>query len=350
VLGDTLDFTRVYSQHVFLVKRALLRHGARPSDLDDLTQEVFCIVERQLPEFEGRSTLETWLYAIAWRVAVAHRRRLRSQRTDTGDLPPVAALPNHGDEGSHGLHQKLAGLDEPLRDLVALRDIGGLSISELAELTASARATVRSRLALARKILARRTESAPGSVPDGPRANGAESAGFDASNTQAWSVDRAFCASRMGDVVIGMWRHEATVQAMSTLTQMMLESAAQWPDGIVLLSVLEKTARPPDLAVRRVVRSAAVRVEGCLRRAAWSLEATGVLRLAPPVINSSLFLVRSSITARFFTNVPSAASWLETGSRTATAADIATRVAHMRASLDAAGERAPDEALPQSAE
>src|SRR5512142_2005157 len=66
-------FDRVYEEHFDLVWRALRRHGVRPPELDDAIQEVFVVVHDRLPTFEGRSTLRTWIYGIARRVARDHR-------------------------------------------------------------------------------------------------------------------------------------------------------------------------------------------------------------------------------------------------------------------------------------
>jgi RNA polymerase sigma-70 factor (ECF subfamily) len=48
---------------------------ADPADLDDISQEAFVAIHRMLPGFEGRSSLETWLNAVAWRVASHYHRR-----------------------------------------------------------------------------------------------------------------------------------------------------------------------------------------------------------------------------------------------------------------------------------
>jgi RNA polymerase sigma-70 factor (ECF subfamily) len=51
------------------------RLGVQEREVEDVAQEVFVIVHRQLPAFEGRSTLKTWLCGIALRTAANHRRK-----------------------------------------------------------------------------------------------------------------------------------------------------------------------------------------------------------------------------------------------------------------------------------
>ncbi len=57
------DFAPLYEKHRGLVRRVLAKRGVEPVDLDDATQEAFVIVHRLLPAFEGRSSIETWLFA-----------------------------------------------------------------------------------------------------------------------------------------------------------------------------------------------------------------------------------------------------------------------------------------------
>ena len=67
-----LSFQRVYNEHFREVQRWVRGLGARPSDVDDLVQEVFLVAYRRLADFEG-SNLQGWLYRIA-------RRKVRDSR------------------------------------------------------------------------------------------------------------------------------------------------------------------------------------------------------------------------------------------------------------------------------
>src|SRR5438105_4214125 len=79
----------VFDEHARYVIRALRHLGIKEADVEDVAQEVFVTVHRKLPEFEGRSKLRTWLYAICLRVASDHRRRSYVVRERvTNELPP----------------------------------------------------------------------------------------------------------------------------------------------------------------------------------------------------------------------------------------------------------------------
>src|SRR5690242_10575918 len=62
-------FQSLYRMHADFVWRSLRRLGVPESSVDDLTQEVFLIAFRELPRFEQRSRLTTWLYAIAYNLS-----------------------------------------------------------------------------------------------------------------------------------------------------------------------------------------------------------------------------------------------------------------------------------------
>ena len=67
-------FEQVYVQWFHEVSRWARAFGGLDADLDDLTQEVFLVVRRKLPEFDGRN-LSGWLYRIAQRTVRDYRRR-----------------------------------------------------------------------------------------------------------------------------------------------------------------------------------------------------------------------------------------------------------------------------------
>ena len=56
------ELLRRYQNIVWRVCYSYMRN---PQDAEDLTQEVFLRVYRSLPQFEGRSSLKTWIYRIA---------------------------------------------------------------------------------------------------------------------------------------------------------------------------------------------------------------------------------------------------------------------------------------------
>jgi RNA polymerase sigma-70 factor (ECF subfamily) len=64
----------VYRRHAADVGRWAARLGGPRIDVDDVVQEVFLVVNRQLPQFRGEAKLTTWLFRITDRVVRNHRR------------------------------------------------------------------------------------------------------------------------------------------------------------------------------------------------------------------------------------------------------------------------------------
>src|SRR5262245_15446282 len=72
VLGS---FEELYEEHFDFVWRSVRRLGVPGASMDDAVQDVFLVVHNKRDEFEGRSTVKTWIFGIVVHVARAHRRR-----------------------------------------------------------------------------------------------------------------------------------------------------------------------------------------------------------------------------------------------------------------------------------
>jgi len=64
----------IYRRHVGDIGRWAARLGGPRIEVDDVIQEVFIIINRQLPKFRGDAKLTTWLFRITDRVVRNHRR------------------------------------------------------------------------------------------------------------------------------------------------------------------------------------------------------------------------------------------------------------------------------------
>src|SRR5262249_5300878 len=115
------------------------------------------------------SSLKTWLYRIAIREALNHRRWLwrHHRQQDSIDLQPVdgqAALEIEDNSrtpfdeaASHEVQQAvqeaLRGVPEVFRSAVILRDLEGMSYEEVAEVLGVSTGTVKSRILRGRRLL-----------------------------------------------------------------------------------------------------------------------------------------------------------------------------------------------------
>ncbi len=150
----------IYREHFAFVHRSLRRLGTPDHALEDACQDVFLVAARRLDEFEGRSSMKTWLFGIAMRVVRSHRRSAWRHRRKVDALATEAPLLGPSSERPHArrdaqltLLQLLAELPEDRRSIYVLVELEGLSAAEVArgfELNVN---TVYTRLRAARKDL-----------------------------------------------------------------------------------------------------------------------------------------------------------------------------------------------------
>ncbi|MEU4158686.1 sigma-70 family RNA polymerase sigma factor [Actinoplanes sp. NPDC026670] len=136
-----------------------LRTLSGESDVDDLVQDTFLRALRSLPDFQGRSSVRTWLFAIARRVAadqIRHISRRPRIATVTDWVTSADAAEPDGRprfEEEHALTSLLAGLPDDRREAFVATQVLGLSYAEAAEVCDCPVGTIRSRVARAREDL-----------------------------------------------------------------------------------------------------------------------------------------------------------------------------------------------------
>jgi RNA polymerase sigma-70 factor (ECF subfamily) len=151
-----LDTAGVFRDHAAYVWRVLRRLGVEERDVEDVCQEVFVVVHRRLPEFEGRSSLRTWVYGVCVRTASDYRRRAgHRHEVVTGSPPEQLSVDDpHGALAARQARQVLDGilseLDEDKRTVFVLYEIEQLTMAEVAEAVGCPLQTAYSRLHVAR--------------------------------------------------------------------------------------------------------------------------------------------------------------------------------------------------------
>lgn len=151
-----LEFDAVYRDHVGFVWRSLRRFGIAEAELEDAAHEVFLVVHRRLPEFDGRSAITTWLYVIARGVASNRRRsdQRRAARLERLPEPPPPQGPGDQLERSEAVaavERFLAALPPEQRAVFELCEIEGMRAGEIAEVLGANVNTVYTRLRAARQ-------------------------------------------------------------------------------------------------------------------------------------------------------------------------------------------------------
>jgi RNA polymerase sigma-70 factor (ECF subfamily) len=155
------------------------RFTGSASDSEDLTQDVFLKVYRNLKTFDvERGSFPTWLTTLTRNLLVDHFRRTRAEQTthslDTGWEDPESnssspteklhtheadPLKNYMDRELQALvQQALLQVSPELREAVILRDLKDLDYKEIAEVLRIPEGTVKSRISRGRMELARLLE------------------------------------------------------------------------------------------------------------------------------------------------------------------------------------------------
>lgn len=165
------SFDEVYEAHFAFVWRVLRTFGVPDTGLEDAAQDVFVVVHRRLPEFEGRAAVTTWLFAISRRIACTHRRKLgRDNRSE-----PIAdddfAAPNDTfaalsrAQAAATVLAILDTMDDEKRAVFALVELEQLSVPEVAKLLDLNLNTTYSRLRIARQVFETRVRARIGREP-----------------------------------------------------------------------------------------------------------------------------------------------------------------------------------------
>jgi RNA polymerase sigma-70 factor (ECF subfamily) len=156
--GNVRAFDRLYERYRGPVYRYLLRHCRDESVCEELFQEVWLKLIRGARQWRTGEPLKPWLFRIAHNRLVDHWRS-RDAAADPlednvvpmkGPTPDVVA---HVRDCMERLKQLLSRLAAPQRDVFLLKEEGGLSLEQIAEVTGAGRETVKSRLRYALKSL-----------------------------------------------------------------------------------------------------------------------------------------------------------------------------------------------------
>jgi RNA polymerase sigma-70 factor, ECF subfamily len=152
--GDQDAQRRLYDETYQNVYRLMVRMiGIQ--DASDLTQQVFFQAFRKIAQFSGQSKFSTWLYRVAVNEALQHIRRSKRLQAQVLEKEPLDRSPDSYEnvDDKDVLEQALGLLDPDLRSTFLLREVEGLSYSEMAEALQIPEGTIGSRLNRARREL-----------------------------------------------------------------------------------------------------------------------------------------------------------------------------------------------------
>jgi RNA polymerase sigma-70 factor, ECF subfamily len=165
--GDRSEFARLVDNFSGPLHRLAFKMLGNELDAEDVLQSTFLKAFQHIDQFEGRSSLSTWMYRIASNEALMMLRKRRPETSFTDTTPedddtklsdPVqftdwCCLPEEEyltTESRAALDRAVQHLSETLRIVFVLRDIENLSILETSQALGLSETAVKTRLLRAR--------------------------------------------------------------------------------------------------------------------------------------------------------------------------------------------------------
>lgn len=148
---DPASFTGLYRQYVRPVYRYLYSRTGNHGDAEDLTAQVFLEALEGLGRYRLDGPFAAWLFTIARRRMIDHRRRQRpvvalDERIPASETPVDPLGRAIRNEESRLLRDLLAGMGEADQELLRLRFAGGLSFGDMARILRRSEAAVKMKL------------------------------------------------------------------------------------------------------------------------------------------------------------------------------------------------------------
>ncbi len=165
--GDIGAFEQIYKTTSGFVYNVALRVTRDKEDAQEVTQDVFMKIYRNLKSFRFRSSFRTWVYRITVNTAInRYRKSLRENKGRTGYdeaghniySAPAEPVPMQQAEDKAALDNLLQQLNPDQKTCIILREIEGLSYKDISAALRIPVNTVRSRLKRGRETLLQYTK------------------------------------------------------------------------------------------------------------------------------------------------------------------------------------------------
>lgn len=152
--GSAESFNQLFLRYRQPIYGFFRRRTADPHHAEELSQETFLALVRAAARYEPRALFRTYLYAIAFKILRADRRKAAFRATFFGQ-PKRVPDPARQDatESALWVRRAVEKLDAIDREILLLREFEQISYAEIADLLELPINTVRSRLFRARAAL-----------------------------------------------------------------------------------------------------------------------------------------------------------------------------------------------------
>ena len=155
--GDKSTFRILVQRHKEKVRNFIYLTIGNSNLVDDISQDVFITVYKNLKNFRFESQFSTWLYRITVNKCKDHLRKISVRRIfvpiNNAEETTENSVNAESNDISGIVNNAIQQLPARLRIPLVLKDIEGFSYQEIAESTSSELGTVKSRIFRAREAL-----------------------------------------------------------------------------------------------------------------------------------------------------------------------------------------------------
>jgi RNA polymerase sigma-70 factor (ECF subfamily) len=164
--GDRLALEELYLGYQLRLARFLSRFTRREVIVEEIINDTFMVVWRQANKFRFASQVSTWIFGIAYRIALKsiHRERDHSAAQSLDECPEQLVDPMLETEVQDWLMHGLSRLPDEQAVSLQLACHIGHSLVEIAQITGAPVGTVKARMFHARKNLRRHLPALGGIV------------------------------------------------------------------------------------------------------------------------------------------------------------------------------------------
>ena len=167
--GDIDFFSAIIDKYEKMIYNLAYRVFNNLSDAEDIVQEVFIKVYRNLYKCQGKQSIKPWVYSIAYNTCIDEIRKRKGKNNipidkqiegnegnfsfeiASNDLTPDKVLIEK--ESIQEIEKAINSLNADAKTLIFLRDIKGFSYNDISEITNIGIGTIKSRLNRARNSL-----------------------------------------------------------------------------------------------------------------------------------------------------------------------------------------------------
>lgn len=127
-----MDFDEIYDEYFDRVYYKILSSVKNPEDAEDIAQEVFISVYKNLHKFRADSKIYTWIYRIAINKTYDFFRKNKIDLELNEEILNIADNEDIG--GSMIVEENLKKLSKEEREIVVLKDVYGYKLREISKM------------------------------------------------------------------------------------------------------------------------------------------------------------------------------------------------------------------------